>query len=369
MVDTEPLTTLSSNFTYGNERSVDDIATSVTEDNLTERILTCLKIYITPGIAVAGIIGNVLSCVFLLGSKLRTFSSSHYLSSLILANSFYLIDYLIKWLNIHDINLRGQPEFCQVMNFLENVSAFLSNWFMVTYCVDRYICMAWPMEAARMCNRTRARVVIACVIIVATILHFNMSITMAVPEYGFQKRCMVQLHPLVNPRLKMAVDMIFNIAIPYFCCLVIVTIIGIHSCTKRRDVYSDDSNRSLLQCTTLALLISYVVLHLPYEFYRIVFITRAVTTAHAKRPAPLEYVVQAFLSHFFRLGMAIHLVVLLGTYPLFRTYCKQSLVSKCRSLLELCKCFRKGTRKCRSSDIEMTYTEVNGEADASISKC
>ena len=328
-----------------------------------EMTLPYLKIYISPCVAVAGIIGNVLSCLVLLGSKLRTFSSSHYLVSLYMANSFYLVDYLLKWLIIHDYDIQGQPEFCQVMNLLENVSVFLSNWFMVTYCVDRYICNAWPMDAARMCSFIRARVVIVCVIIVALILHFNMSITMAVTEYGQlrKSRCMVQRHSLVNPRLKTAVELIFNIVVPYLCLLLIVALLVYHTCTQRRDVYSDDSNCAPLQRTTKVLLSTYVIMHVPYEFYRIVFITKGVTQAHPARPSHLEFIVQAFLNHWFRFGMAIHLIILLGTYPLFRTYCKQFAIAKFRKVLGMCRCIEHKKNNGRSIEIEMTCTEVTGQ--------
>lgn len=350
----------SSNYTYVAPVIADsDINTAL------HNILEYFRLYITPTVSCLGIAANILSCLVLLRSDMNQFSSSHYLSAVFSANSFFLLEYLIKWLHFHDINIAGQPQFCQMMNLLENASIFLSNWYMVTFLVDRYISIAWPGDAPTLCTRLRTRIIIVCVLIVSMILHFNMSITMGFRDSAYGKgRCTVMVtHPLIKARLKTAVELMVNIVLPYVCLIITAILLCIHGCMRRSIVCSDVTMASMIKLPTLAVLVTFALMHVPYELYRVVFITRALTEPYMERPSMLEFNIQALLTHLLRLGMTKHLLVLVATYPLFRTHLKQYVVVGSKRIATIwCKCLgRKPIKK--NCEIEMTYSEVNAEEE------
>ena len=291
---------------------------------LTVQVLHYMKLYFTPSLITVGVLGNTISCLILLRAKLRNFSSSQYLLALCMVNSIYLVVTLMKWLAIHGIVIYTRPGLCQVMSFLENSAIFLSNWYVVAFCVDRYIVFCLSTEGTRLCNKVRARIVITALCVIAVIVYINISITEGVVVINGQFRCRPLPFFMHNLQLLVVIKGVLNVILPYACIflLSILTVVNIHV-THIRNIFSDDNSPSLLKKTTLVYLLLFYILHAPFELYHLFNIFRGILHPY-HIISGWEFLTQAFLMHLFNLSMAMHLPIYVSTYPLFRNYVKQA---------------------------------------------
>lgn len=79
-----------------------------------------LNLYYVPLLIVVGFVGNLLSCVVFLNTRLRMRSSSYYLAALAVADVTYLFILFLVWLdllgfNTFNVNVMCQVRWCGVM--------------------------------------------------------------------------------------------------------------------------------------------------------------------------------------------------------------------------------------------------------------
>ena len=335
---------------------------------LNKTIIYYLRFYISPIIAVFGILGNSISAAVLLRSKLKTFSSSHYLAAICLANSLYLFDYLLKWIGLHDIHLHSKPGLCQMITFIQYSSTFLSNWYVVAFCIDRYICMAWSMEATRMCTRTRARIVIISLLVVSTVVHINMSITYGVELIGRGvMKCTAIQFERHNLQLMTMIEVFVNLMLPHTAVILLVGLLLFHMCTKSRGIYGDDTSCGTLEHLTIATLAVFVLTHMPFELFYTVHVIRGIVYPyHRVTDRDPEYYIHAYLNNIFRLSLSLHLIIYLSAYPLFRNYIKQICLNT-RTCLFSCKCLKsKRLKHYKANEIEVTYEDGTNEHESNV---
>ena len=316
--------------------------------DLLEDIREHLKVYLTPTLITFGLLGNSISWMTLLRSKLQNFSSSHYLVALCIANNIYLVAALLKWLSIHNVEILTRSGLCQIMSFIEYSSIFLSNWYVVAFCIDRYIALCWPTEGIRLCTKARARTVIIALCIVSMVIYINMSVTKGVTDFNGTKRCRSLQFYYHNLKLILVIQYVLNVMLPYICIVLLslLLIINIYI-THIRDVFSDDNSPSLLKKTTFVYMLLFFILHTPFELYHLTHTFRTIADPSHKYDRN-EFLTQAFIMHFFNLSMCIHLPVYLCTYPLFRNYIVQNWFGICQ------KCTSRQQAKPSREEIEFS---------------
>ncbi|CAL4060917.1 unnamed protein product, partial [Meganyctiphanes norvegica] len=72
-----------------------------------------LNMYYIPFLIVVGFVGNLLSCVVFLNTRLRMRSSSYYLAALAVADVSYLFILFLVWLDMLGFNTFNINVFCQ----------------------------------------------------------------------------------------------------------------------------------------------------------------------------------------------------------------------------------------------------------------
>ena len=130
-----------------------------------------LNLYLQPIIVVIGLFGNITSfCVFV-GSNLRHLSSSVYLAGLAISDSGVLLSLLMSWLTYHEINLYHKNGWCQTFVYLTFVFSFLSVWYVVSFTVERFIAICYPLKRQEMCTSWRAVCVVCSLAVFACLLY------------------------------------------------------------------------------------------------------------------------------------------------------------------------------------------------------
>lgn len=122
--------------------------------------------YYIPFITFAGTIGNVLSVLVFVRSKLKKLSSSYYLAALSISDTGYLLCNFAQWINTWNINIYNRDGFCQLFTFLSSMCTAFSAWLVVAFTVERFIVVRYPLKRQTMCTVRRAK----CVLIVLLLL-------------------------------------------------------------------------------------------------------------------------------------------------------------------------------------------------------
>ena len=105
--------------------------------------LTTVAVYLhrvlLPGIALFGLIGNLLSLLVFTTTRLRRLSSSLYLSALSLCDSAFLLCVLVLWVDTLNVPLFHHPGVCQTIVYLTFVFSFLSVWIVNVLTLEMYV--------------------------------------------------------------------------------------------------------------------------------------------------------------------------------------------------------------------------------------
>lgn len=126
--------------------------------------------YYIPFITFAGTIGNVLSVLVFIRTKLKKLSSSYYLAALSISDTGYLLCNFSQWINTLNINIYNRDGFCQLFTFLSSMCTALSAWLVVAFTVERFIAVRYPLKRQTMCTVRRAKSVLI-VLVCMSIIH------------------------------------------------------------------------------------------------------------------------------------------------------------------------------------------------------
>lgn len=116
--------------------------------------------YYTLALVPVGSVGNILSVIAFFNTKLRNLSSSYYLAALSISNTGFLLGAFIAWLNYLDIDIDRKIYYCQFYTYTSGLFNFLSVWIMVSFTVERFIAVIYPLKRRTMCTVKRARAVL-----------------------------------------------------------------------------------------------------------------------------------------------------------------------------------------------------------------
>lgn len=151
-----------------------------------KRVAMYLAIYFIPVITVVGSIGNILSVMVFLRTKLKKLSSSYYLAFLAIFDTGFLWCYFIEWLNFVHIDVYKRNGFCQIFTWLSNVCSVLSVWLVVAFTVERFVAVHYPLRRQSLCTVQRARCIILYLILFhaiscAPLFYFAVSVKLKKP--------------------------------------------------------------------------------------------------------------------------------------------------------------------------------------------
>ena len=122
----------------------------------TEKIISILELYLTPIIIVVGILGNALSLAVFSLTHLRRISSSLFLTTLSVADIFFLSSLAFVWLEKVDILLYTSYGWCPAVMYVSRVSGCVAAWSVVSFTAERYVTVHYPLLKDVICTRKRA---------------------------------------------------------------------------------------------------------------------------------------------------------------------------------------------------------------------
>lgn len=114
-----------------------------------------------------GMTGNLLSFLVFLTTHLRRQSSSIYLASLAAVDFGYLITMICTWLNHLGLEVLNQSGPCQLIIYLKSVFGFLSVYNVVSFTVDRFLSIQYPLRRDKYCRPKKAKCVVFSLLLFA----------------------------------------------------------------------------------------------------------------------------------------------------------------------------------------------------------
>ncbi|CAH1783730.1 unnamed protein product [Owenia fusiformis] len=136
------------------------------------KLVRNMHTYFLPFLITIGLTGNTLSALVFTKTYLKTISSSVYLTALAVSNNGYLISVLTLWMDTElKWPLYHQKDWCPTMVFLNHLCDFLSAWFVVSFMVERYIAIFYPLKRPEMCTSFRAKIICAVITFIGLSLY------------------------------------------------------------------------------------------------------------------------------------------------------------------------------------------------------
>lgn len=135
-----------------------------------QRILERLQVgsdfhkYATPVIAGLGILGNIFALMLMQRASMKSTSTSVYLSTLAVADSFVLIQHMAThWVYFHSSNpyLLESDIVCKIGEWAFMFGANWAAWVVVSLTTERFIVTTFPFQGRRWCTRRSALIVVS----------------------------------------------------------------------------------------------------------------------------------------------------------------------------------------------------------------
>ncbi|GAB6023930.1 hypothetical protein CHUAL_008661 [Chamberlinius hualienensis] len=124
-----------------------------------------VKRVLYPLIMCVGVLGNSITIVILTRRRMRS-STNHYLTALAISDLFYLIFAFTLSLDHYKIfQTHAYYTYWCYAVMLTDACTNTSVWLTVTFTIERYVAVCHPIKGKVLCTRSRAKKVIACVVI------------------------------------------------------------------------------------------------------------------------------------------------------------------------------------------------------------
>ena len=216
-------------------------------------MINYLDTYLLPLMAVVGLAGNMVSFVVFVATYMRRLSSSVYLAALSMVDMVFLLCVLFSWgVNI-GVDLYQQDGWCQTFIYLTYVSSFLSVWYVVSFTVERYIAVHYPLRRYDFCTTGRAKMVVVGLALFAALLYsfgtwtsgvtvyLGMPVCGPLPKYGSAVSIINNIDTIITLILPFLAILIMNVKIAY---KVIQFYRARRTVTEHRCALSRDSERA-----------------------------------------------------------------------------------------------------------------------------
>lgn len=142
----------------------------INDDEFLQIFLHGLQMYYVPFLVYFGSLGNSLSVCVFFGTKMRRTSSNFYLAALAISDTGFLLSLFIVWLGMIEVKLFDRQGFCQFFVYLTTVCSFLSAWFVVSFTVERFVAVRYPLQRQWMCTVKRAKTIIFTITLIGLII-------------------------------------------------------------------------------------------------------------------------------------------------------------------------------------------------------
>ena len=176
-----------------------------------------------PVIISLGIPLNTLSFYVFTSTKLKNTSSSRYLAAISVVDTFYLVTKLMVDLALyHQVPVYTIHGACQLIFYINNMSIFLSYWYVTTLVVDKFIGIYWPVRKSAYCTVFRAKCVIVSFVVMAIVFYHYITWT-----YGYDEALKLCLpyreSPLLEAYHRMnMMDYVLVAILPFSCYICII---------------------------------------------------------------------------------------------------------------------------------------------------
>ncbi|CAH1796313.1 unnamed protein product [Owenia fusiformis] len=144
------------------------------EDHIEYKASEAIWKYVSPFLIFGGLIGNTLSIVVLMCSKMRQTTSSLYLSTLAVSDSLVLVLGLGRhWMrSVVGTDIREVEEWlCKAHLFLLYSAVDFSAWILVAVTIDRVITVYFPLQSKRISTRTSTCVTMVVIFVVILLIN------------------------------------------------------------------------------------------------------------------------------------------------------------------------------------------------------
>lgn len=135
-----------------------------------------MNLICVPFLTLLGITGNVLSFLVMGSPVYRRKSYSYYLRILAVFDTLTLVTEAVVMGNSISLEFGYGPYLhmhtkltCKLTNFLESVVFLMSSWVVVAFTCDRYVAVCHPLQRARLCTDTRAKIIVFLLLVAAMI--------------------------------------------------------------------------------------------------------------------------------------------------------------------------------------------------------
>ena len=184
-----------------------------------------LHVYYLPCVTIFGLVGNLLAGVVLARPSLAARSPSQYMLGLCVVNTVCLLTILHTWMtNYLNVHFYGVGGWCQFIEFVRTLSAFLSVWYAVSLGVDRFIAeccgRSWRLAA---CTPFRAKIALVCAAVAGASVFLNICLTVGVIRIAGRPVCTALLEFAETRERLDKGDIVVNAMAP------VVTLITVHA--------------------------------------------------------------------------------------------------------------------------------------------
>ncbi|ELT90908.1 hypothetical protein CAPTEDRAFT_26880, partial [Capitella teleta] len=226
--------------------------------------------YFVPIMVVVGLLGNLISFLVFVATYMRRLSSSVYLAALSMVDMVFLMCVLLSWgVNI-GISTYQKDGWCQMFTYFTYVSSFLSVWYVVSFTVERYIAVHFPLRRFEFCTTNRAKIVVLSLACLAAVIYSFGTWTSGVNSYFEMPVCgpLPQFSYLVN--MVHNVDTLITLVLPFLAILfmnVRIALKVMQFYSTRRSV----TEQNQVRVTKMLLIVSsiFLVLNLPRHSERV----------------------------------------------------------------------------------------------------
>lgn len=140
-------------------------------------------LFFTPALVLGGTLGNLLSIYVFYKSKLKTHTTSQYLTALAVSDTLFLLQLLPAWFDaVQETSIFNKEGFCQLFIYLSYVCSFISSWLVVAFTIERFVAVLRPLRRRRLFTPGRVRWVIGALVAVA--LAFNLPVLLFATAYS-----------------------------------------------------------------------------------------------------------------------------------------------------------------------------------------
>ena len=102
-------------------------------------------LYILPSIIIFGVVGNIISLVTILHSRLRKTAANQYLIVLTAADSVFLLALMMIWAKFDYLEYK----FCVLIEYVLQTSSYVSSWSISVLTIERYLAIVHPLKHMR----------------------------------------------------------------------------------------------------------------------------------------------------------------------------------------------------------------------------